>query len=211
MATAITHNHNIPNKNVDVLTIAGSPALHSRSSAILGYVRQTLEQQGLTTDALHVRDLNAEELLWARFDGPTISNAIERVRQARAVIIATPIYKAAYSGALKSFLDLLPQDGLANKIVLPIATGGSPAHLLAIDYALKPVLSALGAQYILNGIYVQDALVLGYDDQGVILDPSIEQRIQASLQTLTSHFAVGIRLSSPLPANVADLATVRIR
>lgn len=187
-------------ETIDVITIAGSPALHSRSSAILAYVRQLLEQQGLTTDAIHVRDLDAEELLWAKFDGPTVSDAVARVRQARAVIIATPIYKAAYAGALKTFLDLLPQDGLANKIVLPIATGGSPAHLLAIDYALKPVLSSLGAQYILNGVYVQDALVLGYDDQGVILDSSIDQRIQAVLQTLVSHFAVGVRLALPVAA-----------
>src|SRR5262245_36280138 len=113
----------------DVITIAGSPALNSRSSAVLAHVRRHLQRQGLTTDAIHVRDLDPEELLWAKLDGPTIIDATARVLQARAVVVATPIYKAAYAGALKSFLDLLPQDALANKIVLPIATGGSPAHL----------------------------------------------------------------------------------
>ena len=183
----------------DVITIAGSPSLNSRSSAILAYVRQLAERQGLTTDAIHVRELDAEELLWAKFDGPSIIDAVARVQQARAVVVATPIYKAAYAGALKTFLDLLPQDGLANKIVLPIATGGSPAHLLAIDYALKPVLSALGAQHILNGVYVQDALVKGYDDQGVILDATIGQRIQIVVQNLVYQFAVSVPLTTRIP------------
>jgi FMN reductase len=183
----------------DVLTIAGSPALKSRSSAVLAYVRQLVERQGLTTDAIHVRALDAEELLWAQFDGPSIIDAISRVQQARAVVVATPIYKASYAGALKSFLDLLPQDGLANKVVLPIATGGSPAHLLAIDYALKPVLSALGAHHILNGVYIQDALVKSYDEQGVILDSAIDQRLQVVLQGLVNHFAVSVAIASSIP------------
>src|SRR4051812_23038674 len=142
----------------DVITIAGSPALKSRSSAVLAYVRRLLQNEGLTTDAIHLRDLDPEELLWAQFDGPTILDAVARVQQARAVVVATPIYKASFSGALKTFLDLLPQDGLANKIVLPIATGGSPAHPFALDFGLKPALSGLGAQPLLTGGYIQDAL-----------------------------------------------------
>nr|HMN31342.1 NADPH-dependent FMN reductase [Caldilineaceae bacterium] len=125
---------------LDVLTIAGSPSSPSRSSAVLAYTRRFLEKHGLTTDSLSVRDLEAAELMNARFDGPSIRNGVALVQQARALIIATPVYKAAYSGVLKAFLDLLPQDGLANKTIFPIATGGSASHLLAIDYALKPVL-----------------------------------------------------------------------
>ncbi|WP_372430482.1 NAD(P)H-dependent oxidoreductase [Janibacter melonis] len=44
---------------------------------------------------------------------------------------------------LKTFLDLLPQDALRGKVVLPVATGGSPAHVLSVDYALRPVLASL--------------------------------------------------------------------
>lgn len=86
------------------------------------------------------------KLLHAQFEHPLIRQALAEVAQAHVVLIATPIYKAAYSGVLKAFLDLLPQDALRGKTVLPLATGGSIAHLLALDYALKPVLSALGRQ-----------------------------------------------------------------
>ena len=56
-------------------------------------------------------------------------------------------------------LDLLDEKALAGKVVLPIATGGSPAHLLALEYGLKPVLSALGARHILAGVYATDKQV----------------------------------------------------
>jgi FMN reductase len=61
-------------------------------------------------------------------------------------------------------LDLLPQKSLAGKVILPIATGGTLGHLLAINYALKPVLSELGASQILAGVYVLDTQIQSYDE-----------------------------------------------
>jgi FMN reductase len=171
----------------DVLTIAGSPSHPSRSGAVLAYARDFLEKHGLVTDTISVRELDANDLLNARFDGPTIRASVAKVQQARAIIIATPVYKAAYAGVLKAFLDLLPQDGLANKTIFPIATGGSASHLLAIDYALKPVLSALGAQHVLRGLYIQDAQLQQSSGTLTQLDPEIEQRLQITLLTLVSQ------------------------
>ncbi len=62
-----------------------------------------------------------------------------------------------FSGALKTLLDLLPERALEGKIVLPLATGGTIAHMLAVDYALKPVLNALKAQEILHGVFADDS------------------------------------------------------
>lgn len=168
----------------DLITIAGSPSYPSRSSAVLAHIRTLATDYGLSTDAIHVRDLDATEVLTARFDGPSIRDSIDRVHAARAVVIATPVYKAAYSGVLKAFLDLLPQDGLAGKLIFPIATGGSPAHLLAIDYALKPVLYALGAQQILGGLYIQDAQLQYVNGSDFQLDGTIEKRLQDTLDLL---------------------------
>jgi FMN reductase len=76
-------------------------------------------------------------MLRADVSHPSVAQAVEQVERASGIIIATPIYKAAYSGLLKLFIDLLPQTALRGKFVLPIATGGSPHHMLALDYALR--------------------------------------------------------------------------
>lgn len=164
----------------DIVTIAGSPSANSRSAAVLEFVRRGAEQQGLRTAALHVRDLPPEDLVYGRVDSLAILEWAGYLRQARAVIVATPIYKASFSGVLKAFFDLLPQQVLRDKLVLPIATGGSPAHLLAIDYALRPVLTALGAQHTLNGVFISDAQLQLTGDT-LHLDPEIAARLDSAL------------------------------
>jgi len=146
--------------NADIVLIAGSPSHTSRSTAALEYVEFALRAEEQITHTLYARDLLAAALTTpAAAEHSAVQSAITAIQGARGVIVATPIYQAAYSGILKAFLDLLPQNSLVGKVVFPIATGGSPAHLLAIDYALKPVLSALGAREILQGVYLTDAQI----------------------------------------------------
>lgn len=128
--------------------------------------------------------ISAEDLVFGRYDSPNLEHPKALLAKADAVIIATPIYKAAYTGLLKAFLDLLPQKALLGKVVLPIATGGTLAHLLAIDYALKPVLSELGARHLLGGVYAVDKQIQWLGDGKAQLDEEIDQRLKHSLHDL---------------------------
>lgn len=169
-----------------VLAIAGSPAHPSRTYALLEFAAQLLQQEGFQVDLISVRDLPAEDLVFGRYDSPALAQPKALLEQADAVLIATPIYKAAYTGLLKAFLDLLPQKALLGKVILPIATGGTIAHLLAIDYALKPVLSELGARHLLGGVYAVDKQIQRQDDGSVQVDPEIAERLKHSLGDLVA-------------------------
>ncbi|NJL39619.1 MAG: NADPH-dependent FMN reductase [Leptolyngbyaceae cyanobacterium RM2_2_4] len=169
---------------MSVLAIAGSPSHPSRTYSVLEYAKRHLEAERVSTTLFSVRDLPAEALLFAQFDDPAVKQAIALVEQASALIIATPVYKAAYTGVLKAFLDLLPQNALVGKPVLAIATGGAIAHLLSIDYALKPVLSTLGARHIFAGVYIVDSQIQRQPDGGVQFAEEVEQRLQISLNEL---------------------------
>lgn len=182
----------------NVVAIAGSPSHPSRTSAVLKYAESILESEGLKNDLLVVRDLPAEDLLFANFESPALNKAKALVEQASGVIIATPIYKASYTGILKAFLDLLPSGAFSGKVILPIATGGTLGHLLAIDYALKPVIATLGARYVLGGVYLLDSQIQ-VNDGSVQLEAEIEQRLKVSLH----EFAEAIRLVS-LPLAVSQ-------
>src|SRR5215203_900859 len=169
---------------IDVVTIAGSPATPSRCAAALGTARELLERRGLTTAAVNLRGLPPEALLWARYQDPAVRRATAIVSQARAIVVATPIYKASYSGLLKTFLDLLPADALADKGVLPIATAGSLAHCLVLEYALKPVLSALGAASFLPGVCLIDSDFIYGSDGLARLETAAGGRLAAALDAL---------------------------
>jgi FMN reductase len=86
-----------------------------------------------------------------------VAAALRAVSEAGVIVVSTPIYRATYSGLLKVFFDLLPQDALAGKVAIPIATGGGPAHLLAVDHGLRPLLASVGALVVANGVYGTDA------------------------------------------------------
>jgi len=148
---------------MSVLLIAGSPTEQSRSAALLDAVQQGLLHKAgprrLYVDRVQIRDLSPQALLLADWNHASVKRAIAQVESASALVIATPVYKAAYSGVLKVFLDLLPQTALKGKVVLPLATGGSPHHMLALDYALRPVLQSLGARQILSGVYATDSQI----------------------------------------------------
>jgi FMN reductase len=172
---------------MSVLLIAGSPSERSRTAALLDAAGQRLATRGALVERLRVRDLSPQALLLADFGHPSVSKAIGQVAQAQVIIVATPVYKAAYSGVLKVFLDLLPQDAFKGKTVLPLATGGSANHMLALDYALRPVLQSLGARHILSGIFATDSQVMLSPEGSYSLSPDISDRLDAAVTTLVTE------------------------
>jgi FMN reductase len=167
-----------------IVGIQGSPSSVSRSGSLLALAQSRLQSVASNVHVVTVRDLPAQALLHAQFDHALIRQALAEVERAQVVLIATPIYKAAYSGVLKAFLDLLPQTALRGKAVLPLATGGSIAHLLALDYALKPVLSALGARDILDPVFATDAQIPKHETLGYAPLPEVAERVDLALQSL---------------------------
>ncbi|KAF1022959.1 MAG: FMN reductase (NADPH) [Pseudomonas sp.] len=185
-----------------VVTLGGSPSQRSRSGVLLDHARNWLQQQGVEVVSYQIRDFPAEDLLHARFDSPKIIDLLQQVANADGLVIATPVYKASFSGALKTILDLLPERALAHKVVLPIATGGSIAHMLAVDYALKPVLSALKAEELLNGIFAEDSqIAYGEGSAQAQLVPVLEKRLRDALEQLHSALA---RRPKPLDPHVLN-------
>lgn len=168
-----------------ITSISGSPSERSRSAWLTQFALTRLEGVATRSEHIAVRDLPAGALLFADATEPSISQAAQAIAAADLVIVGTPIYKAAYSGLLKVFLDLLPPDALRGKTVLPLATGGSAAHLLALDYALKPVLSALGARHVLDGVFATDAQLQRHEAGGFVPDPELLARLDRALEPLT--------------------------
>jgi FMN reductase len=169
-----------------ILLLGGSPAATSSTGRLLDHVGDKLAALGHRHSKLQVRDLPATALLHADCSDLGIKRALAAVAEADAIVIATPVYKASYTGILKAFLDLLPQDGLAGKLVLPLATGGSQSHMLALDYALRPVLHALDARQVLTSIYATSQQLIWNDVTGLTLDPAIGWRVQAGVEDLST-------------------------
>jgi FMN reductase len=112
------------------------------------------------------------------------------------VVVGTPVYKASYSGVLKALLDLLPQYALTGKTVPPLVTGGSTAHVLAIDHALRPVLSSMGAGHVVQGWFTRDKDITVHEDGSLIVAPAAAE----ALGQVVDQFSAALGRTSLLAA-----------
>ncbi|WOP07338.1 NADPH-dependent FMN reductase [Streptomyces cyaneofuscatus] len=184
-----------------VLSVSGSPSATSRTARLLLHLDDRLRGQGHDVVSLDVRTLPADALLGADFAHPAIVEATALFDRVDGVVIGTPIYKAAYSGLLKSLLDLLPQYALTGKTVLPLATGGSTAHVLAIDYALRPVLTSMGAAHVVPGWFTLDKdITVNADGTVALAAPTAE-----ALGEVTDRFSAVLRERTALQERTAVL------
>ncbi|TDQ37145.1 NADPH-dependent FMN reductase [Aureibacillus halotolerans] len=167
-----------------ITLIYGGNTRNSRVHGLVDRATQFFQTKGITLHTIYVHELPAEDLLTANFANPAFAEAHKKVDQSDGVIVVTPVYKSSYSGILKTYLDLLPQKGLEGKAVLPLVVGGTFGHLLTIDYALKPVLSSLGATTILNGVFVLDKQIERRDQLGFHIESEAASRLDETFTLL---------------------------
>ncbi|GLI25850.1 FMN reductase [Agromyces rhizosphaerae] len=87
------------------------------------------------------------------FAPPKLQAALDAVATADGLIAVTPIFTTSYSGLFKSFIDVIDPQALTGLPVLLGATGGTPRHSLAIDYAIRPLFTYLHAVPVTTGVF----------------------------------------------------------
>ena len=137
------------------VAISGSPRAPSKSKTLAELMLRALAAAGCTTEMIDLAALPADALA-ARATAPEMDAAIAAVGAAQIVVAASPTYRALYTGVMKCFFDLMPPGHLAGKICVPVQTGASPAHFLAIDYGMRPLFASLDGVAI-AGVYATDA------------------------------------------------------
>ncbi|MGW6446671.1 NADPH-dependent FMN reductase [Lentzea sp. NPDC055074] len=124
--------------------LVGNPRPASRTSQAALALREALAAAlGVPVEGPVVE---AADLAPAVFTEPeTIKAALASLGQAEVLVVATPTYKAAYTGLLKAVLDQAPPGWLSGKLVVPLQIAAADKHALAVEVHLRPVLAELGA------------------------------------------------------------------
>lgn len=105
----------------------------------------------------------------AKYEGDS-KLIIDKVIEADALLMGTPMYRGTYTGLLKNMFDLIPNDALAGKPVGMIATGGSDHHYLALEHEMKPLLGFFYAHVIPGHVYANNSHYSNRDlvDEGIL-------------------------------------------
>ena len=118
---------------------------------------------------------------------PDVASLVEQVGSADLVVVASPTYKATYTGLLKVFLDRFAGGTGLRGVVVPLMLGAGPGHSLAPELSLRPVLAELGGTTV-RGHYVLEGQ---YDDPAAYADwlGAVRPTVSSLLVNLTGAVA----------------------
>ena len=138
-----------------IVVLSGNPRPGSRTSVLATAVGQALAAagQGSAPVVIEVGEIGAG--LLTPGDEATAA-ALQALRDAALLVVATPTYKGSYTGVLKVLLDQLPAQALAGKRAVPVVTAGVAQQAAAAEALLRQLLTELGAE-VLPGLPVVEA------------------------------------------------------
>ena len=136
-----------------VAVVVGNPRPGSRTLSAATHVARELtgREPDLVVD---LADLGARLLDWSDEE---VGRLVADVGDADLVVVASPTYKATYTGLLKLFLDRFAGGTGLTGVAVPLMLGAGPAHALAPELTLRPLLTELGAVVPVRSLYVLDA------------------------------------------------------
>lgn len=113
------------------------------------------QRDSVVVETVDLREIAVDiaQSMIAGFPVGAADPAAKAVVESDAVIAATPVFNASYSGLFKSFFDIIDKNSFAGKPVLIAATGGSPRHSMVLDHAMRPMFSYLRAVVVPTGVY----------------------------------------------------------
>jgi FMN reductase len=143
----------------------------------------------LEIDILNLAD---ERIAFADGRAPEVYNddtpsAINRIVTADIVVLASPVYRASFTGALKNLLDHLPVEALMGKPCGIVAMGATAHHYLGVEWHLRDVLTWFGAIVPPTGVYLSSA---------DFVDGNLVDRASADLTAL-AHALIRLQTISP--------------
>jgi FMN reductase len=89
--------------------------------------------------------------------GDDTASLLARIQQADVILMASPVYRGTFTGALKNLLDHLPIEALAGKPIGIVAMGATTHHYLGIDWHLRDVLAWFGAIVAPTSVYLSSS------------------------------------------------------
>ena len=149
-----------------VVALSGNPRAGSRTLLVAQTLAGALAAR---LDAGPVTSLDLAEVAPQLFAGeaPDADRFAEVLAGATVAVVATPVYKASYTGLLKAFLDRYPTGGLRGVLTVPVTVSASPTHTFVAEHLLRPLLVELGASAPTRPFAVTEGQLGDLDDRAV--------------------------------------------
>jgi FMN reductase len=174
-----------------VTVLCGNPKPGSRTLKIAEtLVSRLLPPGGYAMTTIDLAEHAGQIFEWPSDDMVALNQVVV---QSDLLVVASPTYKATYTGLLKGFLDRYAADGLAQVVAIPVMTGGDLRHAMGPEVNLRPLLVELGAAVPTRALYF------------VMSDmEKLEERIDEWIVTNAALLRSSATVAAALPESSAD-------
>lgn len=120
---------------------------------------------------------------------PEAEAELQRIENADLLVVASPVYRASFTGLFKYLFDFVDQYALVDTPVLLAATGGSERHALIIEHQLRPLFGFFQSLALPVGVYAHDSDFADYRIANEQLTERIDKAIARALPLVRSSLA----------------------
>ena len=166
---------------IKVVAVSGSLQRPSRTlSVVEALLDELAEQAPIDTRLIELGNIGPR-LAGALYPSQLpddIKADIAAIESADFLVVASPVYRASFTGLFKHLFDFVDQHALIDVPVLLAATGGSDRHALVIEHQLRPLFSFFQAHTLPIGVYANEAEIRDYE----VDSPSLRARIELAAE-----------------------------
>lgn len=142
------------------ITLLSGSTVGTKTRTAMNYTKKILQEK-YPEEEVTLLDLAEFELVFSdgrdfrEYKGDT-KIVTETIMESDIILVGTPIFQASIPGSLKNVFDLLPQNGLRDKVTGILVTAGSSKHYLIAETQLKPILAYMKAQIVQTYTFMEE-------------------------------------------------------
>jgi FMN reductase len=118
---------------------------------------------------------------------PEAEAELQRIETADVLVVASPVYRASFTGLFKHLFDFVDQYALVDTPVLLAASGGSERHALIIEHQFRPLFGFFQALTLPVGIYAHDSDFTDYKLTNESLAARIDKAVAKAVPVIWSN------------------------
>ncbi len=168
-------------KKLKVVAVSGNLQRPSRTLVLVEQLLAKLGQElPIEVELIELGDVGPKlaGALYRSQLGADVEAQLAAIESADVLVVASPVYRASFTGLFKHLFDFIHHEALIDVPVLLAATGGSDKHALVIEHQLRPLFSFFQARTLPLGVYASEADFQGYE----IGNPLLAQRIELAIE-----------------------------
>jgi len=184
-------------RTLNVVGVSGSLQAPSRTIALVDGIIEALGRAlPIESHRIGIDELGPHFAgVLHRADLPeSVEREVAAIERADLLVVASPVYRASFTGLFKHLFDFVDQYALVDTPVLVAATGGSERHALIIEHQLRPLFGFFQALTLPVGVYAHDSDFTDYRITAPLLNERIDKAIARGLPLIRSNIAERERL-----------------